>query len=201
MIAEAIMPRVTLGSTRWSRSPPPVAGNQPRCRENAKISRSPSQKLGIDTPRSATTIERHVEPRVAPERRHEAERDAERDRHHHAGQRELGRAADVLADLGGHGPAAPDRGAEVAAERVADEAAVLQEDRLVEMELRPHLGDLVRRGDELGEHHLHRVAGDQEQHAEHGEGDPEQHGHHGEDAPGEVRQHAGAALTRLTGGS
>ncbi len=64
------------------------------------------------------------------------------------------------------------------------------------MELRPHLGDLIRRGDELGEHDLDRVAGDQEQHAEDGEGHPEQHGDHGQEPPGEVRQHAGAWLTR-----
>src|SRR5215470_12147405 len=57
MIAEAIIPRVTLGRTRCQRSPPPVAGNQPRCNEKAKIIRRPSQKLGIDTPRSATIIE------------------------------------------------------------------------------------------------------------------------------------------------
>src|SRR6267142_6845993 len=57
MIAAAIVPRVTLGSTRLRRSPPPVAGNHPRWRENVKISRSPSQKLGIATPSSATAIE------------------------------------------------------------------------------------------------------------------------------------------------
>jgi len=57
MIAEAIIPSVTLGSTRCQRSPPPVAGNQPRCREKATIIRSPSQKLGIDTPSSATIID------------------------------------------------------------------------------------------------------------------------------------------------
>src|SRR6267142_1540899 len=56
MIAAAIMPRATAGMTRWSRSPPPVAGSQPRCREKTKISRKPSQKLGIATPSSATTI-------------------------------------------------------------------------------------------------------------------------------------------------
>ena len=56
MIADAITPSVTAGMTRWGRSPPPVAGNQPRCSEKTKISRRPSQKLGIDTPSSATTI-------------------------------------------------------------------------------------------------------------------------------------------------
>ena len=57
MIAAAIVPRVTLGSTRCTRSPPPVAGNQASRSEKAKIRRRPSQKLGIETPRSATTIE------------------------------------------------------------------------------------------------------------------------------------------------
>ena len=57
------------------------------------------------------------------------------------------------------------------------------------MELRAHLGDLVGRGDELGEHHLDRIAGHQEQHAEDGQGHPEQYGHDGEDPPGQVDQH------------
>src|SRR3989442_12174514 len=62
------------------------------------------------------------------------------------------------------------------------------------MELRAHLGDLVGRGDELGEHHLDRIAGHQEQHAEDGQGHPEQHGHDGEDSPGEVDQRMAASL-------
>ena len=57
MIAEAIVPSVTAGRTRWARSPPPVAGNHARCREKTKISRRPSQKLGMDTPSSAIAIE------------------------------------------------------------------------------------------------------------------------------------------------
>src|SRR5258705_238443 len=72
--------------------------------------------------------------------------------HRHAPQRELRGAPDVLADLGRHGPPAPDGGAQIPAERVGDEAAVLFQDRLVQVELRPHLRDLLRRRDELGEH-------------------------------------------------
>ncbi len=56
MIAAAIIPSATLGMMRWRRSPPPVAGSQPRCRENTKISSRPSQKLGMATPSSATII-------------------------------------------------------------------------------------------------------------------------------------------------
>ena len=56
MIAAAIVPRATAGITRCGRSPPPVAGSQPRCSENTKISRNPSQKLGIATPSRATPI-------------------------------------------------------------------------------------------------------------------------------------------------
>ncbi len=57
MIAEGMSPRVTIGMTRWARPPPPVAGNQPSWSEKSRISRSPSQKLGMETPRSATSIE------------------------------------------------------------------------------------------------------------------------------------------------
>ena len=52
------------------------------------------------------------------------------------------------------------------------DAAVADRGEL-EMELGPHLCDLVGRGDELGEHDLDRVAGNQEQHAEDGQRDPE----------------------------
>ena len=41
-----------------------------------------------------------------------------------------------------------------------------------------------------GQHHLHGVAGNEEEHAEDGEGDPEEDRHHREDTPGEIRQHA-----------
>src|SRR5262249_17218500 len=127
-------------------------------------------------------------PRIPREGGDEPEGDAEPDGNGHASQGELGGAAHVLADLHGDGPAAPDRSPEVAAEGVADEAAVLREDRLVEVELRAHLSDLVGCGDELGEHHLYRVTRDQEKHAEDGERHPEQNRYHGEDAPSEVRQ-------------
>ena len=65
---------------------------------------------------------------------------------------------------------------------LADEAAVLHEDGLVQVELGAHLGDLIGIGHELGQHHLHGIAGDEEQHAEHGQRHPEQDRDHGEDA-------------------
>ena len=195
MIAEAIIPRVTLGSTQMPEvtapgrgEPTQVQGEREDQQESEPEARHRHAEQGHDH-------RARVEPGVAQERRHEPERHADRDRHRHTRQCELRRAPDVLADLGGHGAPAPDRGAEITANRVGDEASVLLDDRLVQVQLRPHLLDLGRRRDELGEHHLHGVAGDQEQHAEHGEGDPEQHGDHREQSPGEVRQHAGAELT------
>src|SRR5580765_2184277 len=76
-----------------------------------------------------------VEPRVPAERRHEAEGHAERNGDEHGREGELRGAADVLRDLGRHRPAAADRGAEVAPEGIANEAPVLHEDRLVQVEL------------------------------------------------------------------
>ena len=80
------------------------------------------------------------------------------------------------------------------AEGIADEAPVLHEDRLVEVELGAHARDLLGVGHELREHHLHRVAGDEEQHAEDGERDPEEHRHHREQAPRDPGQHGEARL-------
>ena len=133
---------------------------------------------------------RHVEPRVAQEGGQEPERDAERHGDQHARERELRRAADVLADLGDDGPASADRRAEVAAERVAHEAPVLREHGLVQVKLGAHARDLLGGGHELGEHHLHGIAGDEEEHAEDGERHPEQHRDDGEDAAGDPDQHA-----------
>ena len=134
-----------------------------------------------------------VEPGAARQRGHQAQRDADDDGDQHGGHRELGGVPDVLADLGGDWTAAADRGAEIAAGRARHETPVLLEDRLVEVELGAHLGDLVGRGDELGEHHLHRVAGHEEQHAEDGQRHAEQHRHDGQDPPRDPGQHGPAA--------
>jgi hypothetical protein len=73
--------------------------------------------------------------------------------------------------------------------RRCHEAAVLLQDGLVQVELRAHLRHLVGIGDELGQHHLDRVAGHQEQHAEDRQRHAEQDGDDGEDPPQDPRQH------------
>ena len=50
-------PRVMAGSTRCSMSPRPDEGNHPSRTEKTRMSMMPSQKVGIDWPRSATTVE------------------------------------------------------------------------------------------------------------------------------------------------
>src|SRR5262249_30862131 len=114
-----------------------------------------------------------------------------------AAEREGRGAPDVLADLGDDGPPRPDRRAEVALERVGDEAPVLHEHGLVQVKLGPHAGHLLGRRHELGEHHLHGIARDEEQHAEDGERHSDQHRDDGEDPPDDPDQHADAYFLRL----
>ena len=132
-----------------------------------------------------------VEPRVPAERRHEAEGNAEA-----TATSTAARASWAVLPTFSAISAATGRRLRIEvprspAERVADEAPVLHEDRLVEVELGAHAGDLIGIGHELGEHHLDGVAGDEEQHAEDGERDPEEHRHHGEEAPRDPGQHGG----------
>src|SRR5207237_8690596 len=61
--------------------------------------------------------------------------------------------------------------AEVAVRGAPGEAAVLTVEWLVEVQLRPHPRDLLGVRLKLAEHHLDRIAGDEEEHREDGEGD------------------------------
>jgi hypothetical protein len=88
----------------------------------------------------------------------------------------------TFSDLGRHRPAAADGGAEIAAEGIADEAPVLHEDRLVQVELGAHAGDLIGIGHELREHHLDRSPGTRNSMLKTASA-PEEHRHHGEQAP------------------
>jgi len=56
-IAASAVPRVIAGSASDSHPSLPPTGNHSRCSENSQMSSGPSQKLGIDTPTSATSIE------------------------------------------------------------------------------------------------------------------------------------------------
>jgi hypothetical protein len=55
-VAAVSRPSVTAGRTSRCHPPKPVAGNHPSSREKMKISISPSQNIGMDTPRSATSM-------------------------------------------------------------------------------------------------------------------------------------------------
>src|SRR5207249_8773171 len=55
-VAEEMKPRARDGNTSRFHPPNPVAGNHPSFRENTKISMEASQKMGMETPPSATSI-------------------------------------------------------------------------------------------------------------------------------------------------
>src|SRR5262249_3895257 len=94
--------------------------------------------------------------------------------------------------------AASDRGPEVADQRVSDEAAVLDGERVVQVELGAHPRDLLGGGGELGQHHLHRVAGDEEEETEDRQRHAEEDGHACQDARGDVGQHGPSVVRGKT---
>jgi len=51
-------PRLTAGSTRWARLPVPPAGSHSRRTEERRMRINPDQKMGVETPTSATTVAR-----------------------------------------------------------------------------------------------------------------------------------------------
>src|SRR3989454_10117146 len=55
-VAEEMNPSATEGSTNLFQPLNPVAGNHPSFNENTKMSIEASQKMGMDTPPSATSI-------------------------------------------------------------------------------------------------------------------------------------------------
>src|SRR5437867_12067355 len=55
-VAEEMKPSARDGNTSRFHPPNPVAGNHPSFRENTKISMEASQKMGMETPPSATSI-------------------------------------------------------------------------------------------------------------------------------------------------
>ena len=55
-VAEDTMPSTVAGMTRLAMPCWPVTGNQPSWSEKTRIASSPSQKIGIDTPASATSM-------------------------------------------------------------------------------------------------------------------------------------------------
>src|SRR5713101_2656578 len=105
---------VTAGSTRCAGEPAPPTGSQLSQSEKTTISTSPVQKIGIESPKS--------EPRRAS-----------------ASKREVGRRRRVrrLAEL----PLRRARAPEVAAQQAAHVVRVADEERLVEPEVIPELGD------------------------------------------------------------
>src|SRR5260370_23405651 len=58
MIALDAEPSAIAGNTSCAGVPAPLLGSQPRLTENNSISINPSQKIGIDTPTSATNVAR-----------------------------------------------------------------------------------------------------------------------------------------------
>ena len=58
MTATVAPDSVTMGRTISPTVSKPIEGNQPRCTENAMISRMPVQNVGIETPRSVTSVVR-----------------------------------------------------------------------------------------------------------------------------------------------
>ena len=107
-------------------------GSQPSSTLNTKISRMPSQKLGMAMPSTATVPGGAVEHAAAIERRHHAERDAE----HHAEQQrprdEHQRVGQAVEEHLHRRLLHADRGAEIAVQRLADEDHELLVERAVE---------------------------------------------------------------------
>ena len=177
MIAEAMSPSVTAGMTRCGRSPPPVAGNQPRCSEKPKISRRPSQKLGIDTPRSATSI-----ARTSSHEFRTSDATSPSDTPMTSATAMLAVASMAVLPRFSRISWATGRRLRIEVPRspviaLPHEAAVLDGERVVQVELGTHPRDLLGSGDELGQHHLHGIAGNEEEEAEDGQRHPEQDRH------------------------
>ena len=200
MIAEAMSPSVKAGMTRCGRSPPPVAGNQPRWSENPRISRSPSQKLGIDTPRRATIIARtssHEFRTSAATSPSDTPRTSATTMLAVARTAVLPRFSPISWATGRRlrieVPRSP-------VQRMADEAAVLDGERVVQVELGAHARDLLGRGGELGQHHLHGVARNEEEEAEDRQRHPHEDGHAGQDARRDVGQHGPSVVRRWRSG-
>ena len=83
--AASVMP----GMMKCCQLPLPEIGSHFRCTPKNRISRMPSQKLGIDWPASASTVTAYVDRRVRPRGGEHAERDGDHEREHEGESRKL----------------------------------------------------------------------------------------------------------------
>ncbi len=102
------------------------------------------------------------EPSGPSQRGVDAERNADRERQDRGGRRELEGGGKPLLEQRRHRAALPQRPAEIALHRVADEPGELHDERLVEAELRAK-ARLVLDGRVLADHEVDRVAGEIEE--------------------------------------
>ena len=123
-------------------------------------SSGPSQKFGIEMPTSANVVAAWSTPVPALTAATTPAGIAMAQRHEHGGKRKLDGRRQPRRDGRRHRFVRPQRHAQIAARGAREERGVLNEQRPVEAEPAPQLGDALRRGG-IAEHRLHRIAGNE----------------------------------------
>ena len=161
--AAKYQPSASAGMMRLRQSPLPLVGSQSSQTENTRISTSPSQKPGIDSPSSATTLPALSQPLLTLTADMQPRRDADEERDQRGRQRQLQRIGQALEIERADRHLVVEGLAEFAGEDVLHEGGVLHRPGAVEPPFGADAVEILGARAGLGQQG-HRVAGQPDHH-------------------------------------
>ena len=157
--------------------------------KRTKSTPSPSQKLGAQMPTIATLIERLSIQELRQTAEATPENHAEHDRDHHARDRKLQGAGQLLADLLPDRLMTPQRGPEIAMHGAFEKFHVLDQNGIVESETLSQPRDLGRRPAGGREHELGGIAGQHAHQKENNRRNAPDHGNRDQNPRSHITEH------------